>query len=266
MLSDVPLDKGKVNNIFPVTDPTLNKVIDTRLTELENRMTGIHNVLEKLTANFATTSPQTQNHFSTCKQFPEITSLGIRKGPRILKTDLGHDQSRSAPSAHLLSMTDSTVSSAPYHKKCAVSTTPDKRCAFGTDNCDKVVGNNSNFNSVDSSKALNRSKSTLVSRSKQLFSPIHSIVFFTKVLFFILLGLLLLPATIDSKSVQSIKGKCHVSGTMVLGLSAIRIVLSFISFCIALSAVSCPKLNRHRVISSYLWYCVERLRRILFLS
>ena len=115
-----------------------------------------------------------------------------------------------------------------------------------------------------SESTFRRSKSTLVSRSKQSFPPIHSIVFVTKVLFFILLGFLLLPATIDGKSVQSIKGKCHISGTMVLGLRAIRIVLSFISFCIALSAVSCPKVNKRKVFSSYLWYCVERLRKITF--
>ena len=159
---------------------------------------------------------------------------------------------------------DTNFSSALYRKKCAVSTTPDKTCAFGTDNCDKVLGNNSNRHSLDSSKALRKSKSTFVSRAKQSFPPIHSIVFVTKVLFFILLGFLLLPATIDSKSVQSIKGKCHVSGTMVLGLSAIRIVLSFISFCIALSDVSCPKVNKRKIFNSYLWSCVERLRRITF--
>ena len=96
-------------------------------------MTGIHNLLEKMTTNFASTSPQTQNNFSTCEQFPKTSHLGIRSGPRISKTDLGHDQSRPAPSGHLLSMTDSPVSSvlkpsvcndkhtnfssASYHKK-----------------------------------------------------------------------------------------------------------------------------------------------------
>ena len=99
-------------------------------------------------------------------------------------------------------------------KKYAVSTAPDETCAFGTDDSDKVVNSNSNHNSVDDLEELSKSRSNIVSRSKQSFPTIHSIAFFTKALFFIFLGFLLSPATIDGKSVQSIRGKFPISGKM----------------------------------------------------
>ena len=285
ILSDAPFNKGKVNGIVPNNNQKIEQnKINQRLADLERRVTGIHNLLEKIDTKLASNTSQTKNFLhkpSTCDQSPHIPSLGIRTGPPVTQNDLHNDQSYNVPSGHLLTMMKSPApikpschsskyanfSSADYHKKCAVSTTTDRKCAFGTKGSDKAACGDSNDNLtpiLDNSKSPRSPSSILVSKANQPYSTGHSIGSLTKLFVFIFLGYLVSPATLSDEPVQSkYNGTYHLYGTMVLGLRAIRMGLPFVSFFIGIWSIFYHKLSRITFFSNYMWYHVNILRKIV---